>query len=170
MWSWCSDSWDGHLQVSWSFNVWSWEHLPHPWRDYRCQTGLYIINNTLSQFNFLLVLSHRLLNYWNVMKYLQERDPLERIRKLILSHDIATEKELKVLNIEFLYNFLRKRNLCLWFIGYEKLGSFVHLDNSFSNFDLRIWCLLWSSGVYSFIYFHTGYWKRNQKRGRWCYC
>lgn len=27
---------------------------------------------------------------------LQERDPIERVRKLILSHDIATDKELKV--------------------------------------------------------------------------
>lgn len=26
----------------------------------------------------------------------QERDPIERIRKLLLSHEIATEKDLKV--------------------------------------------------------------------------
>lgn len=26
----------------------------------------------------------------------QERDPVERIKKLVLSHDIANEKELKV--------------------------------------------------------------------------
>ncbi|PNX79657.1 pyruvate dehydrogenase E1 component subunit alpha mitochondrial-like, partial [Trifolium pratense] len=26
----------------------------------------------------------------------QERDPIERVRKLLLSHDIATEKELKI--------------------------------------------------------------------------
>ncbi|XP_039019822.1 pyruvate dehydrogenase E1 component subunit alpha-1, mitochondrial-like [Hibiscus syriacus] len=30
----------------------------------------------------------------------QERDPIERIRKLILSHDLASEKELKVIEKE----------------------------------------------------------------------
>jgi len=35
---------------------------------------------------------------WNLFgdAYLQERDPIERIRKLLLSHEIATVAELKV--------------------------------------------------------------------------
>jgi TPP-dependent pyruvate/acetoin dehydrogenase alpha subunit len=31
-----------------------------------------------------------------VLKYHQERDPIERVRKLILAHDLATAAELKV--------------------------------------------------------------------------
>lgn len=34
---------------------------------------------------------------------LQERDPIERVRKLLLAHDIAGEKELKVI---FVINFM----------------------------------------------------------------
>lgn len=31
-----------------------------------------------------------------VLKYHQERDPIERVRKLLLTHDLATAAELKV--------------------------------------------------------------------------
>lgn len=42
--------------------------------------------------------------------YLQERDPIERIRKLILAHDIATEKELKV-DMVVLFNSFNPNHL-----------------------------------------------------------
>lgn len=34
--------------------------------------------------------------YLNMLSTFQERDPIERVRKLLLGHDISTEKELKV--------------------------------------------------------------------------
>lgn len=37
------------------------------------------------------------------------RDPIERVRKLLLSHDIATEKELKVLG--YIYHSSRQKSL-----------------------------------------------------------
>lgn len=48
--------------------------------------------------------------FWIVINYLQERDPIERIRKLILAHDIATEKELKV-KIDVFLNFFISNHL-----------------------------------------------------------
>ncbi|KAE9454045.1 hypothetical protein C3L33_14054, partial [Rhododendron williamsianum] len=38
----------------------------------------------------------------------QERDPIERIRKLVLSHELATEKELKVFKLDFSFKDIEK--------------------------------------------------------------
>lgn len=77
----------------------------------------------------------------------QERDPIERIRKLLLSHEIATEKDLKVsLNfsvIRWCFKFSFKE---------EKKKDRLREKNRF--------CVIWSSG----------YWEGNEKKSRWSHC
>jgi hypothetical protein len=44
---------------------------------------------------------------------IQERDPIERIRKLILAHDIAPASELKVMWTSFLFVSVLIEGMCL---------------------------------------------------------
>lgn len=63
---------------------------------------------------FLFVIKfNSLVRISNLSDVLQERDPVERIRKLILAHDLATEKELKVSNQKFdvVFRFLLKKSI-----------------------------------------------------------
>ncbi|KAI9124956.1 hypothetical protein K1719_003572 [Acacia pycnantha] len=39
----------------------------------------------------------------------QERDPVERVRKLLTSHDIASEKELKIASLLLLTNYAQAK-------------------------------------------------------------
>lgn len=62
----------------------------------------------------------------------QERDPIERIRKLLLSHDLATEKDLKVS-----FNFSMMR-LCFKFSSKEgKKIVFVSFDHQDIEKEMR---------------------------------
>ena len=84
-------SWDGYLQVPWSLYVRPRKHLPHQGWDFWCKTGKDVL---IFQFmNFRCAKSGLQLV---VLQCHQERDPIERVRKLILAHGLATAAELKV--------------------------------------------------------------------------
>ena len=52
------------------------------------------------------------------------RDPIERVRKLLLSHDIATEKELKVPSHPILQSFaFENDNLIFDLKGHRERGE-----------------------------------------------
>lgn len=104
------DPWDGHLQVSWALHVWSRKHLQDTWRDIWHKTSKIVA------FSFWKEI---LLECYIIFLCIssQERDPIERVRKLLLAHDIAAEKELKVI-LYYILLYMISNSPCLSFDFY----------------------------------------------------
>lgn len=87
-----------YISVSWPLHVWSRQYLPNSRWDHSDSPGMFPPGTLLTAIHKrAFKVAQRLFSISRMWVCVcQGRDCIERIRKLILKHNVATDKELKV--------------------------------------------------------------------------